>query len=118
MTEHITTSPPTYGAGSTYGHHQSTDGRHNGTGQEMKEQARQVGQNAARAGEDVAHTAKEQGREVVAEATRQVRDLYGEARQHLRGQAGTQQRRAAGGLRSVAGELRAMADQGGQSGPA
>ncbi|MGK5742299.1 hypothetical protein [Micromonospora sp. URMC 103] len=83
----------------------------------VREQARQVGSEAAHAGGAVAETAREQGREVGREAARQARNLYGEARSQLAGQAGEQQRRAAGGLRSLADEMRTMAEQGGQSGP-
>jgi hypothetical protein len=83
----------------------------------VREQARNVGSQAAQAGGDVAQTAKEQGREVAGEATRQARNLYGEARSQLASQTGEQQRRAAGGLRSLAEEMRSMAEQGGQSGP-
>lgn len=83
----------------------------------VRDQARNLGSEAAQAGGNVAQTAKEQGREVVGEASRQARNLYGEARSQLAGQAGDQQRRAAGGLRSLADEMRSMADQGGQSGP-
>ncbi|MGC4808595.1 hypothetical protein [Micromonospora sp. DT233] len=83
----------------------------------MRDQARQVGSEAVNAGGAVAQTAKEQGREVVGEATRQARDLYGEARSQLASQTGEQQRRAAGGLRSLAEEMRAMAQHGGQAGP-
>ncbi|MEH1127238.1 hypothetical protein [Micromonospora sp. CPCC 206061] len=63
-------------------------------------------------------TAAEQGRQVAGEAGDRARQLYGAARDELRGQASEQQRRAAGGLRSVGAELRTMADQGGGSGPA
>ncbi|MEV0003206.1 hypothetical protein AB0H28_13090 [Micromonospora sp. NPDC050980] len=83
----------------------------------VRDQARQVGSDAAHAGGAVAQTAKEQGREVVGETRRQARDLYGEARHQVAGQAGEQQRRAAGGLRSLADEMRSMAEQGGGSGP-
>ncbi|MEU5567323.1 hypothetical protein [Micromonospora musae] len=83
----------------------------------VREQARQVGSEAAHAGGAVAETAREQGREVSREAARQARDLYGEARTQLAAQTGEQQRRAAGGLRSLADEMRTMADQGGQAGP-
>ncbi|MFG1882219.1 hypothetical protein [Micromonospora sp. NPDC049102] len=48
---------------------------------------------------------------------RQARNLYGEARSQLASQTGEQQRRAAGGLRSIADEMRSMAEQGGQAGP-
>ncbi|GAA2185911.1 hypothetical protein [Micromonospora lupini] len=95
---------------STYGH-EST----NGGG--VREQARHVGSEAAHAGGAVAQTAKEQGTEVGREAARQARNLYGEARSQLASQTGEQQRRAAGGLRSIADEMRTMAEQGGQAGP-
>ncbi|MGW4465043.1 hypothetical protein [Micromonospora sp. NPDC004704] len=78
---------------------------------------REVGAQAAQAGRNVTATVKEQGGETLAEATRQARNLYGEARGQLASQAGEQQRRTAGGLRSLADEMRAMAEQGGQSGP-
>ncbi|NJC10585.1 hypothetical protein F4558_000411 [Micromonospora profundi] len=83
----------------------------------VREQARQVGSEAAHAGGAVAQTAKEQGTEVGREAARQARNLYGEARTQLAGQTAEQQRRAAGGLRSIADEMRSMAEQGGQAGP-
>ena len=83
----------------------------------VRDQARQVGSDAASAGGAVAQTAKEQGQEVVGEAKRQARDLYGEARNQVAGQAGQQQQRAASGLRSLADEMRSMAQQGGGSGP-
>ncbi|MGW1062578.1 hypothetical protein [Micromonospora sp. NBC_01412] len=95
----------------------STYGPESSNGNAVREQARQVGSEAAQAGGAVAQTAREQGREVVGEAKRQARDLYGEARDQLAGQTGEQQRRAAGGLRSLAGEMRSMAQHGGQAGP-
>ncbi|MER7418749.1 hypothetical protein ABT346_18525 [Micromonospora peucetia] len=87
----------------------------NGNG--VREQARQVGSEAKQAGGAVAETAREQGREVAGEAKRQARNLYGEARSQLASQTGEQQRRAAGGLRSLADEMHSMAAQGGQAGP-
>ncbi|MFG3423473.1 hypothetical protein [Micromonospora sp. NPDC048063] len=95
----------------------STYGQESTNGGGVREQARQVGSEAKQAGGTVAGTAKEQGREVVGEATRQARNLYGEARSQVASQAGEQQRRAAGGLRSLADEMRSMAEQGGQAGP-
>jgi hypothetical protein len=83
-----------------------------------KEQAASVGHTAAEGGSQVLRTTAEQGRHVAGEAGDRARELYGAARDELRGQVGQQQRRAAGGLRSVSGELRTMADQGGGSGPA
>jgi hypothetical protein len=81
-----------------------------------KDQAGQVGQTAAQAGGQVAQTTKEQAQNVVGEAKQQARDLVGEARAQARDQAGTQKGRAVSGLRSLAGELDDMAQQGGQSG--
>ncbi|SCF47047.1 hypothetical protein [Micromonospora mirobrigensis] len=83
----------------------------------VRDQARQVGTEAANAGGAVAQTAKEQGKEVVGEARRQARNLYGEARGQLTSQTSQQQQRAAGGLRSLADEMRSMAQSSGQSGP-
>ncbi|MFI7608007.1 hypothetical protein ACIBTV_23090 [Micromonospora sp. NPDC049366] len=104
MTYDLSPTPTPYGQEST-----------NGGG--VREQARHVGSEAAHAGGAVAETAKEQGKEVGREAARQARNLYGEARTQLAAQTGEQQRRAAGGLRSLADEMRAMADNGGQAGP-
>ncbi|NES12431.1 MULTISPECIES: hypothetical protein [Micromonospora] len=83
----------------------------------VRDQARQVGSETANAGGAVAQTAKEQGKEVVGEAKRQARNLYGEARDQLTSQTGQQQQRAAGGIRSLAEEMRSMAQHGGGSGP-
>ncbi|MEW2382902.1 hypothetical protein AB0873_12575 [Micromonospora sp. NPDC047707] len=104
MTYDLSPTSSTYGSEST-----------NGGG--VREQARQVGSEAKQAGAAVAETAREQGREVAGEARRQARNLYGEARSQLASQTGEQQRRAAGGLRSLADEMRTMAEQGGQAGP-
>ncbi|MEU7678154.1 hypothetical protein AB0C42_25460 [Micromonospora taraxaci] len=95
----------------------STYGQQSTNGGGVREQARQVGSEAAHAGGAVAQTAKEQGTEVGREAARQARNLYGEARTQLASQTGEQQRKAAGGLRSLADEMRSMAEQGGQAGP-
>jgi hypothetical protein len=83
----------------------------------VRDQARNLGSEAAQAGGNVAQTAKEEGRQVVHEASRQARNLYSEARTQLAGQASDQQRRATGGLRSLADEMRSMAEHGDRSGP-
>ncbi|MEO3780138.1 hypothetical protein ABGB16_25615 [Micromonospora sp. B11E3] len=101
----------------TYQDLSPTYGQESSNGHGVRDQARQVGAEAAHAGGAVAQTAKEQGREVVGEATRQARNLYGETRDQLATHAGEQQRRAAGGLRSLAEEMRAMAQNSGQAGP-
>ncbi|MGW5579873.1 hypothetical protein [Micromonospora chokoriensis] len=95
----------------------STYGQESANGGGVREQARQVGSETAHAGGAVAQTAREQGTEVGREAARQARNLYGEARTQLASQTGEQQRKAAGGLRSLADEMRSMAEQGGQAGP-
>ena len=95
----------------------STYGQESTNGGGVRDQARQVGSEAANAGGAVAQTAKEQGREVVGEAKRQARNLYGEARNTLTSQTSQQQQRAAGGLRSLAEEMRSMAQNSGQAGP-
>ncbi|MEW2146488.1 hypothetical protein AB0869_27115 [Micromonospora vinacea] len=95
----------------------STYGQQSTNGGGVRDQARQVGSEAAQAGGAVAQTAKEQGTEVGREAARQARNLYGEARSQLASQTGEQQRRAAGGLRSLADEMHSMAENGGQAGP-
>jgi hypothetical protein len=81
-----------------------------------KDQAGQVSQTAAQAGGQVAQTTKEQAQSVAGEARQQARDLVGEARTQVREQAGGQKGRAVDGLRTLAGELDQMAQQGGQSG--
>ena len=95
----------------------STYGQESNNGGGVRDQARQVGSEAANAGGAVAQTAKEQGREVIGEAQRQARNLYGEARTQVAAQTSQQQQRAAGGLRSLAEEMRSMAQHSGQAGP-
>ncbi|MCM0677850.1 YfjI family protein [Micromonospora phytophila] len=95
----------------------STYGQESTNGGGVRDQARQVGSEAKQAGGAVAETAKEQGKEVSREAARQARNLYGEARSQLAGRTSEQQRRAAGSLRSLAEEVRSMAQNGGNAGP-
>lgn len=85
---------------------------------EVVDQAKAVGHSVTQAGGEVVQSAVEQGREVVAETGRQVRDLYGQALVQVSEQAGVQQQRAASGLHALGDEVGAMADHGGQSGPA
>ena len=94
-----------------------SDGQESTT-DKAKAEAKEVGRTAVAAGGDVAQTAKEQGKEVARETARQARDLYGTTRAQLRDQTHAQQRRAAVGIRSIGDEIRSMAEQGGQSGPA
>ncbi|MEV4537503.1 hypothetical protein AB0J82_27370 [Asanoa sp. NPDC049518] len=94
-----------------------SDGQESTT-DKAKTEAKEVSRTAVAAGGDVAQTAKDQGRQVAHETARQARDLYGTTRTQLRDQASAQQKRAAGGIRSISDEIRSMAEQGGQSGPA
>ena len=103
---------PTSSTSSTYGQ-EST----NGGG--VRDQARQVGSEAANAGGAVAQTAKEQGtRGRSARPGRQARNLYGEARTQIASQTGEQQRRRRRWA-AFAGRRDALdgAEQGGQAGP-
>jgi hypothetical protein len=96
----------------------SQSGGQASTTDKAKNEATEVGRTAVAAGGDVTQTAKEQGQQVAQETARQARDLYGATRTQLRDQASAQQRRAAGGIRSIGDEIRSMAERGGQSGPA
>jgi len=93
------------------------DADRNQTAQQPGQQAKAAGGAAVEGGADVARTVKEQGRQVVQETGRQARGLYQKARSEVDSQARTQQDRAAAGLRALADEADAMAQQGGQSGP-
>ena len=62
--------------------------------------------------------AKDQAGQVTAEAGRQVRQLVGQAQSELSTQAQAQQEKLAGGLRSVAQQLRSMANNSDQPGVA
>ena len=79
------------------------------TTEAAKEQATQVGQTAKQAGTQVASTAKDEARNVAGEARAQARNLLGQTQSQVTEQASAQKSKAAGGLRSVAEELRSMA---------
>ena len=59
---------------------------------------------------NVASTASEQAKNVAGEAKYQARNLVNETQSQVREQAGAQKDKAAGGLRSLADELRSMVD--------
>lgn len=75
-----------------------------------REQAGETAQVAKEKAQETAGLATEKAKETVAEARSQARDLYEQGRAQLTDQAGSQQRRLAGGLRSFSGELTSMAD--------
>ncbi|MFB6392397.1 hypothetical protein [Polymorphospora lycopeni] len=85
---------------------------------QAQDEATQVGQEAARAGTQVAQQAAGQGKQVAAETRRQTRNLAREATAQMREQAEQQQKRAAGGLRTLGTQLESMADSSEQDGMA
>lgn len=82
-----------------------------------KEQATAVKDTALEQGQQVAGVAKEQVTRVASEAGSQIKDLLTEGLSEVRSQAGSQQKRLADGVKSLAGELSAMASKSDQSGP-
>lgn len=77
--------------------------------QDAREQASNLGSEAASAGQRVAGVAKDEVGNVASEAKYQAKDLLHQARTELTEQAGAQQERVAGGLRSLSDELNSMA---------
>lgn len=75
-----------------------------------KEEARGVAQDAKEGARSVGQTAGAQAQHVAQEAKTQVSSLLHQLRDDVSGQAGTQQSRAAEGMRGLAGELNQMAD--------
>jgi len=82
-----------------------------------KEQAGAVKDTAVQQGQHVAEVAKAQVSQVASEASFHVKDLLSEGVSELRGQAGSQQKRLATGIHSLAGELGSMAAKSDKSGP-
>lgn len=80
--------------------------------------AHEVAGTAADRAQSVAQTAKEQAKDTAAETKQQVRSLLETGREQVSNQAGVQQQRLAGGLRSLSSELSTMADSSKQQGPA
>jgi hypothetical protein len=88
------------------------------TSQTAKDQAANLTESAKDSGKQVAGTAADEAKNVAHEARRQARDLTHEVSDQVQQQAATQKDKAAGGLHSLSEELRSMATQGGQAGPA
>jgi ElaB/YqjD/DUF883 family membrane-anchored ribosome-binding protein len=74
------------------------------------DQASHVAESAKEAGGKVFDAAKEETGKVAGEAKSQAKSLFDQTKTELVDQAGTQQQRAASGLRSLGGELGQMAD--------
>lgn len=83
-----------------------------------KDEARDVARTAAGRTRGVAGTATQEARNVAGEAGAQVKVLAGQLGHDLKSQAGTQQQRAAEGLRSISSQLSSMAEKAQDSGPA
>ncbi len=96
----------------------STTGGQQSSTDVAKDQAGAVAGTASDAGRHVAGVAGEQAGQVASEASQQVRDLVQQTRGELTEQAATQQKRVAGGLRSLGEELHSMAQNSEQRGPA
>lgn len=82
-----------------------------------KEQAGAMKDSAKQSGEKVAGTAKEQAAQVKGEAGHHAKELLNSGMSEASSQLGTQQKRLAGGVQSVADEFGSMAENSEQSGP-
>ena len=78
------------------------------TTQTAKQEAGHVASQASQQASMVAGTVQEQGAKVASEAKDQALNLLGQARSQVNEQAGAQQQRAAGSLRSLATDLEVM----------
>jgi hypothetical protein len=83
-----------------------------------KGEAGEVTRQAADSAQNVTETAKAEAANVAGEVKSNAKDLLAQARTDLTAQAGTQQRKAAHGLRSISSELHSMADASEQPGVA
>ncbi|WP_306925447.1 hypothetical protein [Arthrobacter globiformis] len=83
-----------------------------------KDEAANVAGQAAGAAQNVAETAKTEAKNVAYEAKNSARDLLHQAKSDLTSQAGTQQTKAAEGIRTISSQLRTMADAPDQQGVA
>ena len=123
-----TTGYETTGAGTGYDTtavgtpgYTGTTGYQDGTSSKKdvaKDEAANVAGHAAGAAQNVAETAKTEAKNVAYEAKNSARDLLHQAKSDLTSQAGTQQTKAAEGIRSISSQLRTMADAPDQQGVA
>lgn len=81
-----------------------------------KEEASNVAGHAASAAQDVAQTAKEEVANVALEAKSSAKDLLSQAKSGFSSQAGSQQQKAADGIRTISGQLQTMAEAPEQQG--
>lgn len=83
-----------------------------------KEEAADVARTAKGSAQNVAQTAKEEAAHVASEAKSNAQDLLHQAKSGLTSQAGTQQQKAAEGIRTISSQLHSMADAPDQQGMA
>ncbi|MBT2566739.1 hypothetical protein J7I84_09575 [Arthrobacter sp. ISL-85] len=83
-----------------------------------KEEAADVARTAAGSAQNVAQTAKEEASNVAHEAKANAQDLLDQAKSGLTSQAGTQQQKAAEGIRNISSQLHSMATAPDQQGMA
>jgi uncharacterized protein YjbJ (UPF0337 family) len=86
--------------------------------QAAKEEASNVAGEAKSAAQGVAQTAKSEAAHVAHEAKNSAQDLLHQAKSGLTSQAGTQQQKAADGIRTISSQLQSMADAPDQPGVA
>ncbi len=86
--------------------------------QAAKEEASNVAGQAASAAQGVAETAKSEAANVAHEAKSNAQDLLHQAKSGLTSQAGTQQQKAAEGIRNISSQLHSMASAPDQQGVA
>jgi len=83
-----------------------------------KDEAANVAGQAAGAAQNVAETAKTEAANVASEVKSSTKDLLYQAKSDLTSQAGTQQQKAAEGIRTISSQLRTMAEAPDQQGVA
>ncbi|MGN7150303.1 hypothetical protein ACTHQ6_15070 [Arthrobacter sp. SAFR-179] len=83
-----------------------------------KEEAADVARTAAGSAQNVAQTAKGEAANVAHEAKANAQDLFHQAKSGLTSQAGTQQQKAAEGIRNISSQLHSMASAPDQQGMA
>ncbi|WP_461173723.1 hypothetical protein M1D93_03035 [Arthrobacter sp. Z1-9] len=83
-----------------------------------KEEAADVARTAKGSAQNVAQTAKEEVANVASEAKSSAQGLLSQAKSGLSSQAGTQQQKAAEGIRTISSQLQSMADAPDQQGMA
>jgi hypothetical protein len=81
-----------------------------------KEEAADVARTAKGSAQNVAQTAKEEAAHVASEAKSSAQDLLSQAKSGFSSQAGTQQQKAAEGIRTMSSQLQSMAEAPDQQG--